>query len=158
MGFDKINRAGKSAITRPNRWEHTYENHDAIPQICEKLVEIVNRSKATIVFSRDCSRLQDLHDQIVVEHSIQADIILQGDHSLTRVTLERFQRGEIPVLFLNLEAFSTGVNLSNADQCVFIDEDFNPVDNHVPQAECRAHRMGRKGQLGIGRINRSREL
>ena len=64
--------------------------------------------------------------------------------------VDRFQRGELPVLILSLRAGGTGLNLTAANHVVHYDRWWNPAVED--QATDRAHRIGQTGQVTVHRL------
>lgn len=74
-----------------------------------------------------------------------------GQNIATRTELvDRFQRGELPVLILSLRAGGTGLNLTAASHVVHYDRWWNPAVED--QATDRAHRIGQTGQVTVHRL------
>ena len=77
---------------------------------------------------------------------------LHGSQNIAARTelVDRFQRGEMPVLILSLRAGGTGLNLTAANHVVHYDRWWNPAVED--QATDRAHRIGQTGQVTVHRL------
>lgn len=77
---------------------------------------------------------------------------LHGSQNIAARTelVDRFQRGELPVLILSLRAGGTGLNLTAANHVVHYDRWWNPAVED--QATDRAHRIGQTGQVTVHRL------
>jgi hypothetical protein len=72
--------------------------------------------------------------------------VVTGDENAknqTQAIVDAFQRGELKGIALTIQAGGTGLNLTRANNVLFVDSAWNPCDN--AQAADRCHRIGTKG-------------
>lgn len=72
-----------------------------------------------------------------IEHVLITGAVGEWDR---KRNLERFQRGDVPVLMFTLKAGGTGLNMTAADTQICIQRSWSMVDNR--QGEDRVHRIG----------------
>jgi hypothetical protein len=118
--------------------------------------------KKYLVFSNSGGTFKNLHDEDDVEQ-ISTDsaglhytkvfdyygvsaAIPKGSTSSINKTIEKFNRGEINILFLNIKHFGHGLNLEQADEVILFHK---MTSDEEKQAIGRAQRPGRTTQLRV---------
>ena len=76
--------------------------------------------------------------------------LLTGDTHDRAAPVQRFQRGEAPILLASLKAGGVGLNLTAADAVVHYDPWWNPAVER--QAVDRAHRIGRDAPILVYKL------
>lgn len=64
-----------------------------------------------------------------------------------RVMINDFQKGKYDYMVLSIRAGGVGINLTEANNIIFLDEPYNPSIKY--QAENRVHRIGQKKEVNI---------
>ncbi len=111
-----------------------------------EIVESMN-GKPLVVFSQFRKALESLA-LFLGEKKISTCLFTGAVDQKKRMTLiDRFQKGEIPILLVTTQAGGTGVTLTAASTAVFLDKLWTPAMN--TQAQDRLHRIGQKEPVTI---------
>jgi len=132
------------------------------PAILDEIVEffestqrplvVMGRSRAAMQLmasgiEAENEQLQKLGSKARISRPIRHDMFVGGlGASRRQEIVDRFQRGEIDVLFYSIE-IATGVTLTRSQDMFFVERNWRPADQL--QAEDRCHRIGQKNELTI---------
>ncbi|KAF2733683.1 ISWI chromatin-remodeling complex ATPase ISW2 [Polyplosphaeria fusca] len=127
--------------------------------VLEKLLKhsIFNQGKKVLIFSgftRTLDCCEDLINIIGKYGTKFKHLRLDGSTARARRNLEirmfNKEDSEYKVMLLSTRAGGLGINLTSAEDVVFLDEDWNP--QITLQAEARAHRIGQKKKVTIYKL------
>ena len=132
------------------------------PAVLDEIVEFFESTqRPLVVMARSRAAMQLMYDGITAENAmfdkmgpksrlsrpIRHDMFVGGLGSSKRQEIvDRFQRGEIDVLFYSID-IATGVTLTRSQDMFFVERNWRPADQL--QAEDRCHRIGQKNELTI---------
>jgi SNF2 family DNA or RNA helicase len=132
------------------------------PAILNEIVEFFESTqRPLVVMARSRAAMQLMADGLEAENEsfrklgsksrlsreIQHDMFVGGlGASRRQEIVDRFQRGEIDVLFYSIE-IATGVTLTRSQDMFFVERNWRPADQL--QAEDRCHRIGQKNEVMI---------
>lgn len=114
------------------------------------LDDIIPRGHRVLIFSQFVQHLK-----LVVELLEQARLAYEYLDGATPAhersdTVERFQKGDVPVFLISLKAGGVGLNLTAADYVIHLDPWWNPAAED--QASDRAHRIGQDKPVTIVKL------
>lgn len=111
------------------------------PKIDALLDQLDAARGKSVVVSAEHRQLIELASDRLKKEKVDHVLITGAVSEWERKTnLERFQRGEVPVLMFTLKAGGTGLTMTAADTQICIQRSWSMVDNC--QAEDRVHRIG----------------
>lgn len=116
--------------------------------LIEMVIQMVEEGRKILIFSQFTSMLALIGSELE-SHSI-IFTLLTGDTKDRATPVEKFQKGEFPVMLISLKAGGVGLNLTAADTVIHYDPWWNPsVEN---QATDRAHRIGQKKSVFVYKL------
>jgi SWI/SNF-related matrix-associated actin-dependent regulator of chromatin subfamily A member 5 len=127
--------------------------------LLEKLLRnsIFNQGKKVLIFSGFTQTLDYCEDMLSILGNFGQDfksLRLDGGTSRARRKLDmrlfNDRHSEYKVMLLSTRAGGLGINLTSAEDVVFLDEDWNP--QVTLQAEARAHRIGQTKKVTIYKL------
>ena len=112
------------------------------------IINIVNQAiKKTIMFSTSVVALKEIHKYL---NNINIDnILITGDtNDAVSSELDRFKTdNNIKILLASIQKLSTGVTITEANTCIFIDTPYRDAD--FQQAQDRIYRIGQDTEVFI---------
>ena len=105
--------------------------------------------KKTLVFSQFVSALKEL-ETLLSEDKIEYTTLYGETYNRESVISTFKNNKEIPVMLMSLKAGGVGLNLTEADLVIFLDDWWNPAVEE--QAIARAHRIGQKNNVLVLRL------
>ena len=106
-------------------------------------------NKKTIVFSQFVRALKEL-ETLLKEDKVEYSALYGETHDRESVVSLFKKRKEIPVMLMSLKAGGVGLNLTEADSVILLDDWWNPAVED--QAIARAHRIGQKKNVLVLRL------
>ena len=98
-------------------------------------------TRPLVVWAHHQPVIEGLRDAIIAEGVKGVGVITGTTTSLKRTELaDKFQAGEIGVLFCSIIAAGFGITLTRSSDALFVEPDWTPA--HISQAEDRIHRIG----------------
>lgn len=125
---------------------------DPSPKI-DALVDLLDAAQGkSIAFCAEHRSLIELASRRLTKLGMQHGLIT-GEVSMwdRKQNLEKFQRGELPILGFTIKAGGTGLTMTAADTLIFVQRSWSMVDNR--QAEDRVHRIGSEVHEAINIID-----
>jgi superfamily II DNA or RNA helicase len=127
--------------------------HGAVPStkldvLAEQLAEVVAEGHRVLVFSqftRFLARVRERLDQDGIPYCY-----LDGRTRHRATVVEEFTSGKAPVFLMSIKAGGVGLNLTQADYCILLDQWWNPATE--AQAVDRAHRIGQTRTVMVYRL------
>lgn len=125
-------------LSKTTRVKHSAQESAKLELLLEMLPEMIEEGRRILLFSQFTSMLSLIAaalDRTNISYSM-----LTGDTNDRVKPVQRFSRGEVPLMLISLKAGGVGLNLTAADTVIHYDFWWNPaVEN---QATDRAHRLG----------------
>ncbi len=118
---------------------------EALTGLVEELAEEGRRVLIFSQFTEMLALIENALRRLGVEW-----VALTGATRDREAVVERFQRGDVPVMLLSLKAGGTGLNLTAADTVIHYDPWWNPAAE--AQATDRAHRIGQDRPVFVYRL------
>lgn len=106
-------------------------------------------NKKTIVFSQFVRALKEL-EILLKEDKVEYSALYGETHNRESVISLFKKKKEIPVMLMSLKAGGVGLNLTEADSVILLDDWWNPAVED--QAIARAHRIGQKNNVLVLRL------
>ena len=106
-------------------------------------------NKKTLVFSQFVSALKEL-ETLLSEDKIDYSTLYGETHNRESAISSFKNNKEIPVMLMSLKAGGVGLNLTEADTVILLDDWWNPAVEE--QAIARAHRIGQKCNVLVLRL------
>jgi len=113
----------------------------------ELLRRILQNGHKVLVFSQFVKFLEIVRETLDTEEISYEYLDGARTPKERAASVERFQKGDVPVFLISLKAGGLGLNLTQADYVIHLDSWWNPaVEN---QASDRAHRLGQNKKVTI---------
>ena len=106
-------------------------------------------NKKTIVFSQFVRALKEL-EILLKEDKVEYSALYGETHNRESVISLFKKKKEIPVMLMSMKAGGVGLNLTEADSVILLDDWWNPAVED--QAIARAHRIGQKNNVLVLRL------
>ena len=106
-------------------------------------------NKKIIVFSQFVRALKEL-ETLLKEDKVEYSALYGETHNRESVVSLFKKKKEIPVMLMSLKAGGVGLNLTEADSVILLDDWWNPAVEE--QAIARAHRIGQKNNVLVLRL------
>ena len=106
-------------------------------------------NKKTLVFSQFVSALKEL-ETLLSEDKIDYSTLYGETHNREYAISSFKDNKEIPVMLMSLKAGGVGLNLTEADSVILLDDWWNPAVEE--QAIARAHRIGQRNNVLVLRL------
>ena len=111
--------------------------------------QVRSSNKKTLVFSQFVSALKEL-ETLLSEDKIEYTTLYGETYNRESVISTFKNNKEIPVMLMSLKAGGVGLNLTEADLVILLDDWWNPAVEE--QAIARAHRIGQKNNVLVLRL------
>lgn len=114
------------------------------------LGDLIYNGHKAIVYSKFREATKRVRDMLAVKYNLAyVDGSIKGKDRADEV--KRFQEDDNCKVFVGtIDACKEGINLTEADYVIFLDQDWVPANNE--QATARAHRMGQKNTVNVIRM------
>jgi SNF2 family DNA or RNA helicase len=135
-------------FTYNENYSDSYETSGKMIALAELVEKIRDNKKKCLIFVRYLKTI-DIIQQLVKGRKVKI-LTIEGSMSgeQRKEICDEFTRIESPaILALTYQSSSLGLNLQSADIVIHYDRWWNPAVEK--QAEDRAHRMGRKGDVNV---------
>ncbi|MEN2994398.1 MAG: DEAD/DEAH box helicase [Thermodesulfovibrio sp.] len=121
-----------------------------IPVVVNFIEEVLSDQNKVVVFAWHRTVIYSLMEALkkVYPQSMIISITGEDTQETKAKAIQLFQNHENPrILICSIAAVSTGVTLTAASTCIFIESDWIPA--HIVQAEDRLHRIGQKNPVFV---------
>jgi len=113
-----------------------------------KIISHIDKSEQIIIFSQYSLALKLLHLEIS-DYDFKSELLIGSGKNNSSV-IESFKEGKFRILLANMIIGSTGLNLQNANNVIFLDSWWN--DSLEKQAIARVYRLGQRKPVKIFKI------
>jgi hypothetical protein len=120
----------------------------------DRVVDIVRNDTQSqdkiLIFSSFATALELLSERLASEHITNGLVIGKMTHKHRENVLQSFRRGELKTLLLTYKVGSEGLNLTEANHCIFLEPWWNYAT--TDQAKKRAWRLGQEKPVTVHKL------
>lgn len=149
-GLLRMRQACISCNLLPKSLSHINDNDSTkLRKAVEMIIQFSEEGHRTLVFSQFSSALEELED--LLERRAIRHLTLTGQTLNRKKVIDSFKSSpDISAFLISLKAGGVGLNLTEADRVIFLDDWWNPAAED--QASARAHRRGQTRDVEVYRL------